>query len=73
VVGRANAYKSIIQGLPVEAPNIPESFKVLISELRSLGLNLDLIPEDKPKDDVEVVEAKEDTIVEEDREPEDNT
>jgi len=39
VIGRANAYKSIIQGVPVEAPNVPESFKVLISELRSLGLN----------------------------------
>jgi len=43
VVGRANAYKAIIQGVPVEAPNIPESFKVLISELRSLGLNLELL------------------------------
>jgi DNA-directed RNA polymerase subunit beta len=42
VVGRANAYKAIIQGLPVEAPNIPESFRVLIAELRSLGLNLEL-------------------------------
>jgi DNA-directed RNA polymerase subunit beta len=43
VVGRANAYKAIIQGVPVEAPNIPESFKVLIAELRSLGLNLELL------------------------------
>lgn len=41
VIGRADAYKSIIQGLPVEAPNVPESFKVLISELRSLGLELE--------------------------------
>jgi DNA-directed RNA polymerase subunit beta len=43
VVGRADAYKAIIQGLPVEAPNIPESFKVLIAELRSLGLNLEML------------------------------
>jgi len=49
VVGRANAYKSIIQGLPVESPNIPESFKVLISELRSLGLNLELINDESEK------------------------
>lgn len=41
VLGRANAYKSIIKGVPVEAPNIPESFRVLISELRALGLNLE--------------------------------
>ncbi|MBN2016512.1 DNA-directed RNA polymerase subunit beta [Candidatus Dojkabacteria bacterium] len=43
VVGRAEAYKAIIQGLAVESPNIPESFKVLISELRSLGLNLEMV------------------------------
>lgn len=47
VVGRADAYKAIIQGLPVESPNIPESFKVLISELRSLGLNLELLDGEK--------------------------
>lgn len=50
VVGRANAYKSIIQGLPVEAPNVPESYKVLISELRSIGLNLEMLGgEDREK------------------------
>ncbi|MEI6886969.1 MAG: DNA-directed RNA polymerase subunit beta [bacterium] len=43
VVGRALAYKSIIQGKPIEPPNIPESFKVLTAELRSLGLNLDTV------------------------------
>jgi len=46
VKGRADAYKAIIQGLPVEAPNVPESFKVLISELRSLGLNLEMLGEE---------------------------
>ncbi len=43
VVGRANAYKSIIQGVPVEAPNVPESFKVLIPEIRALGINLEML------------------------------
>lgn len=52
VVGRADAYKSIIQGLPVEAPNVPESFKVLISELRSLGLNLELLGGGDSKRDI---------------------
>ena len=43
VVGRASAYKSIIQGTEIEAPNIPESFKVFINELRALGLNPELL------------------------------
>jgi DNA-directed RNA polymerase subunit beta len=58
VVGRAAAYKSIIQGLPIEAPNIPESFKVLTSELRALGLSLDMIEPDQDEiDEAEIVEG----------------
>ena len=58
VVGRAAAYKSIIQGTPIEAPNIPESFKVLTSELRALGLSLDMIePDQDDIDEAEIVEG----------------
>ena len=58
VVGRAAAYKAIIQGTQFEAPNIPESFKVLIAELRSLGLNLEMIePDEDEKDESELVEG----------------
>ncbi len=58
VVGRAAAYKSIIQGQPIAPPSIPESFKVLISELRALGLNMDLIePDEDEKDMTEMIEA----------------
>jgi DNA-directed RNA polymerase subunit beta len=58
VVGRAAAYKAMIQGTPIAPPSIPESFKVLISELRSLGLNLDLIePDEDEKDLTEIIEA----------------
>jgi DNA-directed RNA polymerase subunit beta len=58
VVGRAAAYKSIIQGMPIEAPNIPESFKVLMSELRALGLNLEMIEPDQDEvDEAEIVEG----------------
>ncbi|MFQ5492891.1 MAG: DNA-directed RNA polymerase subunit beta [Candidatus Dojkabacteria bacterium] len=63
VVGRASAYKSIIQGVPFDAPNIPESFKVFISELRALGLNLDLI--DKEQDDIDEAELVEGVVDEE--------
>lgn len=58
VIGRAAAYKSIIQGTPIEAPNIPESFKVFMSELRALGLNPELVELDEDDiDEAELVEG----------------
>ena len=39
VGGRARVYESIIKGKPMAKPGTPESFKVLVKELRSLGLN----------------------------------
>jgi len=43
VLGRSAAYESIIRGEKIKNPNIPASFNVLVSELKSLGLNVDLI------------------------------
>ncbi len=43
VVGRANAYDAIIRGQPIKAPNVPASFNVLVSELKALGLDVELI------------------------------
>ncbi len=43
VKGRANAYKSMIQGEKIENVNVPESFKVLNRELNALCLNLELL------------------------------
>ncbi len=40
VIGRAKAYESIVKGDPMPRPGIPESFNVLIHELRGLGLNV---------------------------------
>ncbi len=40
VQGRSAAFESIIRGEEIKKPNIPISFKVLVSELKSLGLNL---------------------------------
>ncbi|MCB2220201.1 MAG: DNA-directed RNA polymerase subunit beta [Bacteroidetes bacterium] len=40
VVGRAEAYKSIVKGENMPKPNVPESFNVLVHELRGLGLNI---------------------------------
>jgi len=43
VVGRAAAYEAIIKGEKIKAPNIPASFNVLVSELKALGLNVELL------------------------------
>ncbi len=42
VVGRAKAYEAIVKGEPMPEPGIPESFNVLLHELRGLGLNITL-------------------------------
>ncbi|MBP6391523.1 MAG: DNA-directed RNA polymerase subunit beta [Flavobacteriales bacterium] len=42
VVGRAKAYEAIVKGEPLPAPGIPESFNVLLHELRGLALNVTL-------------------------------
>ncbi len=52
VVGRAKTYESIVKGEPIKKPNVPESFRVLVKELQSLLLNVDLIGE-KMVDDTE--------------------
>ena len=43
VVGRSKAYEAIIKGEEIRGPRIPESFNVLVKELQSLGLAVDLI------------------------------
>ncbi len=43
IMGRSSAYESIIRGEPIKNPNIPASFNVLISELKSLGFNVELM------------------------------
>lgn len=42
VVGRIKAYESILKGEEVQAPNIPASFSLLVSELKSLGLAVEI-------------------------------
>jgi len=40
VTGRARAFESIIKGIDIPTPKVPESFKVLIRELQSLAMNI---------------------------------
>ncbi|HEY83424.1 MAG TPA: DNA-directed RNA polymerase subunit beta [Dehalococcoidia bacterium] len=49
VTGRAKAYEAIIKGEDILQPGVPESFKVLVKELQSLGLALEVINEKEAK------------------------
>ncbi|MEW5794377.1 MAG: DNA-directed RNA polymerase subunit beta [Bacillota bacterium] len=46
VVGRVKTYEAIVKGENVPEPGVPESFKVLIKELQSLGLDVKVLSED---------------------------
>jgi DNA-directed RNA polymerase subunit beta len=54
VVGRVKAYEAILKGDDILEPGVPESFKVLVSELRSLGLAVEVLNEAEEK--VELIE-----------------
>ncbi len=43
IAGRANSCDAIIRGKPIQAPNVPASFNVLVNELKALGLNVELV------------------------------
>ena len=47
VVGRVKTYEAIIKGDNIPSPGIPESFKVLLKELQSLGLDMRVLDEDR--------------------------
>jgi DNA-directed RNA polymerase subunit beta len=53
VVGRSKAYEAIVKGEAIKKPSTPESFNVLVKELQSLGLKVDLL---KFKDEVKAPE-----------------
>jgi len=49
VPGRAVTYESILKGEEIKKPSVPASFNLLVSELRSLGLDIEV--KEKPKED----------------------
>ena len=56
VVGRVKTYEAIVKGENIPEPGIPESFKVLVKELQSLGLDIKLYNNDETNE----IEIKED-------------
>jgi DNA-directed RNA polymerase subunit beta len=52
VVGRVKTFEAIVKGKNVPEPGIPESFKVLVKELQSLGLDVKVLAKDQHEIDL---------------------
>ena len=58
VIGRVKTYEAIIKGDNIPEPGIPESFKVLLKELQSLGLDVKVLREENGEQkEVEIMET----------------
>lgn len=67
VVGRSKTYEAIVKDEQIRKPNIPESFRVLVKELQSLGLDVDLLGANGViEDDSEIKEPVETQVKESD-------
>jgi DNA-directed RNA polymerase subunit beta len=67
VPGRSKAYESIIKGEEIEKLNVPESFNVLIRELKGLGLNIELLDSQSGRPASEVVTEIDEEIKQEEK------
>src|SRR5690625_1867085 len=56
IVGRVKTYESIVKGRNVPEPGVPESFKVLIKELQSLGMDVKMLSSDQEEIDLRALE-----------------
>ncbi len=61
VVGRVKTYESIVKGENVPEPGVPESFKVLIKELQSLGMDVKILSEDEQEIEMRELDDEDDT------------
>ncbi len=59
VVGRVKTYESIVKGENVPEPGVPESFKVLIKELQSLGMDVKILAGDETEIEMRELEEEE--------------
>jgi len=60
IVGRVQTYESIVKGENVPEPGVPESFKVLIKELQSLGMDVKMLAADESEIDLRELEDEDD-------------
>ena len=63
VNGRLKAYEAITKGKPIPKPGVPESFRVLVKELQSLGLDMRVLDEDDQEVELRDLDEGEDDDV----------
>ena len=63
VVGRVKTYEAIVKGEPIPQPGVPESFRVLVKELQSLGLDMKVLDADKNDIDLREMDDNDDEVV----------
>lgn len=64
VAGRTQAYEAIVKNMPIKKPNIPESFNVLIKELQSIGLDVELLDREELSTREKEIQERYDKIIE---------
>ena len=60
VVGRVKTYEAIVKGENVPEPGVPESFKVLIKELQSLGMDVKILSGDEQEIEMKELDDEDD-------------
>jgi len=59
VMGRVKVYEAIVKGNEIQAPGVPESFKVLVKEFQALGLDISMINDKNEEIDLRELERQE--------------
>ncbi|KRN09670.1 DNA-directed RNA polymerase subunit beta [Liquorilactobacillus mali] len=63
VVGRVKTYEAIVKGEPIPKPGVPESFRVLVKELQSLGLDMKVLDVAKNEIELRDMDDEDDEVV----------
>ncbi|QMU08015.1 DNA-directed RNA polymerase subunit beta [Levilactobacillus suantsaii] len=63
VVGRVKTYEAIVKGEPIPKPGVPESFRVLVKELQSLGLDMKVLNGNNEEIELRDMDDEDDDVV----------
>lgn len=63
VVGRVRTYEAIVKGEPIPKPGVPESFRVLVKELQSLGLDMRVLDNEKQEVELRDMDDEDDDLI----------
>ncbi|EAC9145370.1 DNA-directed RNA polymerase subunit beta, partial [Listeria monocytogenes] len=63
VVGRVKTYEAIVKGEPIPKPGVPESFRVLVKELQSLGLDMRVLDIDDAEIELRDMDDDDDDLI----------